>query len=117
MATPDSAECPGSRVAPISEQGYDTPSYLSQLPLMLTASGCYAGTGPHRAKRELENDAIAGPVAEALRPVDRQIFALLANGETSRRRIELTLVRDHGLSHRRARQVVDALGQRLTDNA
>ncbi len=86
---------------------------VREMSLTRDESGCH-----HTADVGLARDAAAARVeyesdVAALGCVDRRIVELAGDGETGRRRIEMCLVAEFGLSHRQARRAVDDLPDRL----
>lgn len=86
---------------------------MREMSLTRDESGCH-----QTADVRLARDAAVARVeyesdVAALGCVDRRIVELAGDGETGRRRIEMCLVAEFGLSHRQARRAVDDLPDRL----
>ncbi len=97
----------------VSEQDIGEGIALHDLPLSGTASGCH-----HEQRRARMGDGATaqtefGIYLESLSALERRIVELADEGLAGRRRIEMAVVEEFGLTHRQARRALDDLSSRL----
>jgi len=104
---------PAGRQHALSEGQLRAGVDLSDMPLRRDASGCHqafrAMASPDTVFAQIDHEIDIASLDTA----DRRALELAGNGETGRRRIELCLVAEFGLSHRQARRLLDGLPDRL----
>ena len=82
-------------------------------PMGQDASGCHHTANAAAMRGASEDAALRSVQVAELDATSHHVLELVERGETGRRRIELSLVEEFGLSHRQARRVLDDAPERV----
>ncbi len=102
-----------SQASFIRESDLNEQAEFRNHPLRPDASGCHHTATAGSMRHASEDAALRGMQVAELDPTSRHVLGLIERGETGRRRIELSLVQEFGMSHRQARRVLDEAPERV----